>query len=262
MNAAVDLVRAEWTKLLTTKVGYWLVAVGALMAAGFTALFTAFAGDQGSGPGGPGGPGLPAVGTEAYASLVAGIPAQVVVIAVVLGVIGTTQEYRHRTATPTFLVTPRRGRVVVAKLVAYAVAGLVLAVAAVAATVLVATLYGGARGGAPDWTADAVGTLLRSGLALVVYAVIGVGVGALVRNQVGAVVGALVYLFVVEPIVASVPATADAYRWLPGGALAALTGDGRGTDLLGTWEGGALLLGYGLLAAVLGTVLAVRRDVV
>ncbi|GHE10399.1 ABC transporter permease [Klenkia taihuensis] len=258
MSGVVDLVRAEWTKLLTTKVGYWLVAVGALMAAGFTALFTAFAGEQG----GPEGQGIPPVGTEAYGSLVAGVPAQVVVIAVVLGVIGTTQEYRHRTATPTFLVTPRRGRVVVAKLLAYAVVGLVLAVAAVAATVLVATVYGGARGGAPDWTGDTVGTLLRSGLAVVVYTVIGVGAGALVRNQVGAVVGSLVYLFVVEGIIASVPATADAYRWLPGGALAALTGDGRGTDLLGTWEGGLLLLGYGLVAAVLGAVLAVRRDVV
>ena len=255
----MNLVRAEWTKLLSTKVGYWLVAVAALMAAGFTALFTAFAGDQG----GPGGQGIAAVGTEAYALLVAGVPAQVVVIAVVLGVIGMTQEYRHRTATPTFLVTPRRGRVVVAKLVAYAVVGVVVAVAAVAATVLVATVYGGARGGAPDWSGDALGVLLRSGLAIVVYTVIGVGVGALVRNQVGAVVGSLVYLFVVEPIIGSIPATSDAYRYLPGGALAAMTDSGRGVvDLLTAWQGGLLLLGYGLVAAVLGTVLAVRRDVV
>lgn len=259
MSATTDLVRAEWTKLLTTKVGYWLVAVAALMAAGFTALFTAFAGDVG---GGQQGPGIPPVGTEAFSTVVAGIPGQVVVIAVVLGVIGMTQEYRHRTATPTFLVTPRRGRVVVAKLVAYAVVGLVLAVAAVLATVLVATVYGSARGGAPDWSGEALGVLLRSGLALVVYTVIGVGVGALVRNQVGAVVGSLVYLFVVEAIIRSVPATAGAYRYLPGGALEAMTSTLQGPDLLTAWQGGLLLLGYGLLAAVLGTVLAVRRDVV
>ncbi|MEI4278255.1 ABC transporter permease [Klenkia terrae] len=249
----MNLVRAEWTKLLSTRVGLWLLVVACLMAGGFTALFTGLAGAEN---------GLPPVGTTEFADVVAGIPAQVAVIALVLGVIGMTQEYRHRTATPTFLVSPQRGRVVVAKLLAYAVAGLVVAVAVVAVTVLVATVYGSARGGAPDWSGDAPGVLLRSGLALVVYAVIGVGVGALVRNQVGAVVGALVYLFVVEPIIASVPATADAYAYLPGGALAALTsGDGPG-DLLGTWQGGLLLLGYGLVAAVLGTVLAVRRDVV
>jgi len=250
----VNLVRAEWTKLLSTKVGYWMLLVAALMAGGFTALFTALAGSEN---------GLPPVGSTAFAEVVAGIPAQVAVIPLVLGIIGMTQEYRHRTATPTFLVSPRRGRVVVAKLLAYAVVGVVVAVVVVAVVVAVATVYGSARGGAPDWTSDTLGVLARSGLALVVFAVIGVGVGALVRNQVGAVVGSLVYLFVIESIIASIPATADAYRFLPGGALAAMTGSGGGgVDLLTEWQGGLLLLGYGLVAAVLGSVLAVRRDVV
>ncbi len=249
----MNLVRAEWTKLLTTRVGLWLLLVASLMAGGFTALFTGLAGAEN---------GLPEVGSAEFDTLVAAVPAQVIVITVVLGVIGMTQEYRHRTATPTFLASPHRGRVVVAKLVAYAVAGLVVAVAVLAVTVAVATVYGGARGGAPDWSGDTLGVLLRSGLALVVYAVIGVGLGALVRNQVGAVVGALVYLFVVEPIVRSIPATADTYRYLPGGALEAMTATFEGPDLLTAWQGGLLLLGYGLVAAVLGTVLAVRRDVV
>ena len=251
----MNLVRAEWTKLLTTKVGYWLLAIACLMAGGFTALFTGFAGGADSG--------LPAVGTAEYDRFIAAVPAQVTVLTLVLGIIGMTQEYRHRTATPTFLVSPHRGRVVLAKLLAYAVAGAVVAVAAVATTVVVASSYAGARGAAPTWTdGDTLGVLLRSGLALVVYTVIGVGVGALVRNQVGAVVGALVYLFVVEPIVRSIPATADAYRFLPGGALEAMTATFQGPDLLSAWQGGLLLLGYGLVAAVLGTVLAVRRDVV
>lgn len=247
------LVHAEWTKLTTTRVWLWLLLVACVLAGGFTALFTGLAGAEN---------GTPAVGTAGYSELVASIPAQVTIITLVLGVIGMTQEYRHRTATPTFLVAPRRGRVVVAKVLAYALAGVVFAVAVVLVTVVVATVYGGARGGAPDWSGDTLGVLLRSGLALVVYAVIGVGIGALVRNQVGAVVGALVYLFVVEPILRSVPATSGAYQYLPGGALEAMTASFQGPDLLGTWQGGLLLLGYGLLAAVLGTFLAVRRDVV
>jgi ABC-2 type transport system permease protein len=51
------------------------------------------------------------------------------------------------------------------------------------------------------------------------------------------------------------------YEWLPGGGLEAMTAAFRGPDLLTAWQGGLLLLGYGLLAALLGTVLAVRRDV-
>jgi hypothetical protein len=107
-----------------------------------------------------------------------------------------------------------------------------------------------------------VEVLVRSGLAIVVYGIIGVGVGALLRNQVGAIVGALVYLFVVEPLIRQIPATAPAYKWMPGGALEAMTATLQGPDLLQAWQGALLLLGYGLLAAVLGTVFAVRRDVV
>jgi len=82
------------------------------------------------------------------------------------------------------------------------------------------------------------------------------------RNQVGAIVGVLVYLFVVEGIISSIPATQGAYKWLPGGALEAMTATFNGTDLLSAWQGALVLLGYGIVAAVLGTVLAVRRDVV
>ena len=49
---------------------------------------------------------------------------------------------------------------------------------------------------------------------------------------------------------------------MPGGALEAMTRRSQGPDLLGAWQGGLLLLGYGLVAALLGTLLAVRRDVV
>jgi len=90
-----------------------------------------------------------------------------------------------------------------------------------------------------------------------------VGVGALLRNQVGAIVGSLVYLFVVEGIVfRAIPAITPAFKWLPGGALEAMTATlNDGPELLHPWQGAVLLLGYGLLAAFLGTVLAVRRDV-
>jgi len=126
----------------------------------------------------------------------------------------------------------------------------------------VVVVAAGARGAVPSLTGDNLRVLASSGLALVIYTVIGVGLGALVRNQVGAIVGGLVYLFVVEAIVRQISAIAGAYKWLPGGALEALTATLDGPDLLEPWQGGLLLLGYGLVAALLGTLLAVRRDVV
>ncbi len=248
------LVRAEWTKLFTTRVWLGLLLGACAMVAGFTVLLTAFAGDAESG--------LPPVGTELYEELAFATAANVVVLFIILGIIGMTQEYRHRTATPTFLTTPKRGRVVIAKLLAYALAAVPLALLVLAVNVAVVYIHAGARGAAPQLTGDNLRILASSGLALVIYAVIGVGVGALLRNQVGAIVGALVYLFVIEPIIRQIPATAPAYKWMPGGALEALTATFQGPDLLEPWQGGLLLLGYGLLAALLGTVLAVRRDVV
>ena len=41
-----------------------------------------------------------------------------------------------------------------------------------------------------------------------------------------------------------------------------MTATFQGPELRGAWEGGLLLVGYSLLAALLGTLLAVRRDVV
>ncbi len=72
----------------------------------------------------------------------------------------------------------------------------------------------------------------------------------------------MVYLYVVEPIVSGIGALQGAYKWLPGGAVQAITSDFQAPELLEPWQGVLLLLGYGLVAALLGTFLAVRRDVV
>jgi ABC-2 type transport system permease protein len=254
----IGLVRAEWTKLFTTRVWLGLTLGACAMVGGLSALLTGLAGSAPQN----GQPGLPPVGDPVFEQVALAVSAEAVALFLILGIIGMTQEYRHRTATPTFLTTPRRWRVVVAKLVAYALAAVPLVLAVLAVNVLVVTVYAGARGAAPSLNEDNLEVLWRSGLVLVIYAVIGVGVGALLRNQVGAIVGALVYLFVVEGVIQSIPATQPAYKWMPGGALDATLPTFQQVDLLEPWQGGLLLLGYGLVAAFLGTVLAVRRDVV
>jgi ABC-2 type transport system permease protein len=250
------LVRAEWTKLFTTRVWVGLLLGGCALAGAFAALLTGFAGVSGDR-----GPGLPPVGSPQFEQAAFAVGSNATVMLLILGIIGMTQEYRHRTATPTFLTTPRRGRVVIAKLLAYAAAAIPFALVILAVGVLVVEVYAGARGAAPSLSGDNLQIIGGVWAALVVYAVIGVGIGALLRNQVGAIVGALVYLYVVEPVIRSIPATAPAFKWLPGGALEAMTATLNDVDLLTRWQGALVLLGYGLVAAVLGTFLAVRRDV-
>jgi len=255
----IRLVRAEWTKLFTTRVWIGLVLGACALAGGSAAITTGFAGATQNGQ--QAGP--PPVGTAEFERQAFAVVTSASILLLILGIIGMTQEYRHRTATPTFLTTPRRGRVVIAKLLAYALAAVPIAVLIMAVVVLVVEIYAGARGAAPPLNADNLQTLASGGVVLVVYAVIGVGVGALLRNQVGAIVGSLVYLLVIEQIIGAIPAIRSAYKWLPGGAVNAITSNSPpGVELLAPWQGALLLLGYGLAFAVLGTFLAVRRDVV
>ena len=157
-----------------------------------------------------------------------------------------TQEYRHRTATPTFLTTPapRPGRRRQADRLRAGRRGRSRWSSSSSTIVVVGPIYAGARGAAPALDADNLATMASVLLALVIYAVIGVGLGALLRNQVGAIVGGLVYLFVIEPIIRSVPATAGAYKWMPGGgAGGARPRRSRARSCWRPWQGGLLLLG-------------------
>ncbi len=249
----IRLIKAEFAKLFSTKLWLWMLLGAFGLAALGVSLTIGFDGQEGN-------PAPPLSTPEGQRNLFSSAGASNVWV-LILGIIAVTGEFRHQTVTPTFLATPRRGRVVIAKLLGLGLAAVPFALLVMAVTFLVVTVHAGARGDAPSLTGDNLRVLSSSGLVLVVYTVIGVGLGALLRNQVGAIVGGLVYLFVVEPIIRSVPATAGAYKWMPGGGLEALTATFQGPEVLGAWQGALLLLGYGLVAALLGTFLAVRRDV-
>lgn len=253
----IGLVRAEWVKLFTTRVWIGLLLGACALVGGLTALLTGLAGQAG----GNGQQGLPPVTDQQFQQVALSQITNATVFVVILGIIGVTQEYRHRTATPTFLTTPKRWRIVLAKLIAYLIVGIPFAAVATAVNLAVLEIYARARGAAPSLDGDNLRVIAGAGTAVVIYAVIGVGVGALLRNQVGAIVAALVYLYVAEPVIAAIGPIQSAYKWLPGGALRAMTTDFGAPDVLQPWQGGLLLLGYGLLAAVLGTLFTVRRDI-
>src|SRR6266487_2092914 len=105
--------------------------------------------------------------------------------------------------------------------------------------------------------------LLAAVLMVAIYAILGVGVGALIRNQVAAVVIMLAYVSLAEPLLGVIPYVRDhVFKFLPGGAANALTQATQPrVHLLEPWQGGLLLLGYGIGFAVLGAVFTIRRDV-
>jgi ABC-2 type transport system permease protein len=112
-----------------------------------------------------------------------------------------------------------------------------------------------------DWWRIAPGVVLGTGL----FAIYGLGLGALLKNQIVAIVVGLIFTLVVETIIGAVWPTIGEY--LPGQAATALEDAGKttlggGTVHLLPWWGGALLLVvYGVALAVLGTLTTLRSDI-
>jgi ABC-2 type transport system permease protein len=244
------LVHAELLKLRTTRTARALLVLAAAGTAALIAAVLLLAGR----------PGQPALGEDALRQLLL-VPAQPLTLAaLVLGILGMAGELRHGTATPTFLVTPARGRVVAAKLAAAAVTGVAISLVSSAAVLAVGLPWLRARG-IEVALADPGAAARAAGLAVAValFAVLGTGLAALLRNQVAAlVVGLLWWSQGIERVLAGLLQQPGLERWLPMGAASALTRPGDGT--LPMWAGALVFAAYGLVLALLGGRLVVRRD--
>jgi hypothetical protein len=249
------LIAGEFRKLATTRLWLWLLLASAGLTTLYAVLTIAFADT-------PDAFTLPLSTPEGQRTLFA-VGAASAPFAAVLGAIGLTSEYRHRTATATFLATPHRGRVVVAKLITYAVAGAGYAAVGLAVTAALVLPWLATKDIALTVTAGDLAATAGGVIATVtLFGLIGVGLGALLREQVATVVVLLIYLFLVENILTNIPALDRWTPYLPGQAEEALVGSTlTDHDLLTPWQGGLLLATYGILLAAAGTLLAVRRDV-
>jgi ABC-2 type transport system permease protein len=182
--------------------------------------------------------------------------------AALVGAMSITGEIRHGTIRPTFLVTPRRSLVVAAKVWVSTLvgAGFGLAASALAAGVGTAALVG--RGVEVQLEAGDYALLLAGGAAAAaLWAAIGVGLGAVVRNQVPTVVGICAWLLFVEGLlVGDVADIAEVGRFAPGALGEAMSGQDPGT-LLSPAVAAALLALYAAAAAIAGSLATTRRDV-
>jgi hypothetical protein len=265
--------RAETTKLFSTSI-WWILAIVLFAYVAFTAAALGFvyaAAATGSLPGNA--PPLPEEGLPAI--LYSTATSVGYVFPLLVGTLMVTAEFRHKTLTPTFLATPKRGVVLWAKILVGVGVGVLFGVLGVLSSAVPAAGLLAGYGLHTDLTSPDTWALFgRMILAFVLWVLIGIGVGALVRNQVGAIVGVLVFTQFLEPVgraaAAFVDGLSDVTRFLPGAASDALVGasvfnaaapGGAGGTPLEWWAGGLVLLGYAVVLLVLGHLFSWRRDV-
>jgi ABC-2 type transport system permease protein len=197
-----------------------------------------------------------------------------VLFVMLVGMIIVTNEFHHQTATTTYLATPHRTAVITAKLVAGTVLAIVFwaittAIDLVAGAIFFSTEGYGAQIGEPD----VVKAILFNLMAYVIWAIFGVGFGILIRSQLGATItGTVVYLlgypaaFIIFNLIHSflikkdwvltamvaVPAVASQVAVSPVKTWAQSPPQ---------WVGVAVLIGYAIVAGVIGILINRRRDV-
>ena len=182
------------------------------------------------------------------------------IFALVFGIIGMAGEYKQGTITPTFLAAPQRWRVVVAKALAYAIGGFLLGLSS---SLLVAGIsYVGLaiRDIGVVMSASEVFELFGGSTATATfYGVLGVAVGAVIPNQIAALIGALVEQLIAEPLLFNF--FPEEARFLVGGAGSILSGTPNLGATLSLWAAAGVLAAWCAALLSLGSLITERKDI-
>ena len=179
-----------------------------------------------------------------------------------LGVIGMAGEWRHRTITSSVLAAPERLKLLAAKVISYAVAGAVLSLIVTLAIMAVGTIILSSRG-LPTLDVATLLDVIWPNLVTAAYlGALGVCIGALLRNQIVAIVGVLILSFAIEPLLIGL--VSDVGRFAPiGGAPSGLVGidfNGDDTNLLDQVPAALVMAGWVAALFASAAALLLRRD--
>lgn len=188
-----------------------------------------------------------------------------------IGVLTIGSEYRHKTISATFLATPKRAKVLLGKVVALLGIGAGYGALALASSFAVGAVILSSRG-YPIWPDSSIGRTLALGLLVLgLWGLIGLGIGILIPNQIAALFIAVGVAWIVEPLLTFLLSTQEwgrpLVKFFPSSATTAVLGAtpqaGEGLTIATfEWWGAALVLvAYGAIMALIGTMLTVRRDV-
>ena len=185
-------------------------------------------------------------------------------LAIILGITIVTTEFRHGTITPTLLATPGRERVLAGKAIAGVLIAILFAAMAIIVVLVVASIYTSIDGGQLELAdGEVVKRAATNVLGVVLWLLMGLAIGSVVHSQVAALVGTLVWLFLVETLLVGLFSLLDidaVQEYLPFHALDGADGTG-GDNLLSYGPALAVTLGWIAVLGAAGAVRTSRRDI-
>ena len=239
----IALLRGELIKVRTTRtaLGFGVASVLLLLA---YVLVGILAGD-------------PTTATDKRGSLNVGGVLSIPLL--IFGIVGATGEYRHRTLAPAVLIAPDRVRLTLARLLAYTLTALAVGVAMLVVALGIGLPLLSSQPG-PGMAGEDYAMVIGGGLIVAsLTTALGVGVGVLVRNQVAGVVGALIWLFILSPLLGLIDEELPNFTTLPAAGIA---GGAAGPDEDLTWTAAVVVLVvWALVFNVLGLIAEKRRDI-
>jgi ABC-2 type transport system permease protein len=251
----INLIRSEVLKIRSTQVWFWML----LLALAFTALGTIGMVVTAINDHNDGNP------VDYYGVFTQSQGAGVALL--VLGLLGLTTEFRHKTITPTLLATPNRWRLLAGKAASYAIFAIVYALTCVVLNFAMAIIWLSAAGVPIQYGHGVPGGVGKAFLTLVLTGMFGLGLGALLRNQAAAMVFGIVYFFILDNILNYVPWVRKGYAYTPGGAVKAFNSNGHvegmpgDVHLLAPAAGGVLFLVWSLGLLIGGGQFSLHRDI-
>jgi ABC-2 type transport system permease protein len=267
----IRAIKSELLKFFTTRL-WWGMAIAVLLTgAGFALLFgLIFTSESVRADAGPGAA-LPTTDLELARSVFTGGISVGYLLTLAIGVMTIGAEYRHKTISATFLAIPKRLRVMGAKVVSLLIIGAMYGLLSLIGAVAMGTVILTARGHAPFADTGIWRTLALSLLVLGLWALIGLGAGILIPNQVAALLIAIGVAWIVEPILGAVLTIPewgkDITPYLPSQATSAMLSttsggfNGQTIVTLSWWAGALVLAAYAAVMSGVGSWLTVRRDI-
>ena len=252
----ISLIRSEFRKVFSTKLLFILIisAVAFALLQVFLLIFVT-----------P--PGLEEANqlmNPQYIKSITASAGSASIFLLILGIVAMSGEYRNQTITSTFLVTPVRWKVIVAKMATFAILAFFIAILLWLIVSITAMLLLTTQDSAPFEWSGAFEILGGTVLGLVLFGVLGVAIGSLITSQVAAIIIALIWFLIVEALLSVFFATFA--NWLPGGAFNAIlqtngNPEAIDADLLSVPVGALVLIGYAAIFAIAAAFFTTKRDI-